>query len=402
MLFTYHAIDQDGHKRDGTIDALSQDVAVVALQRRNLIVSFIESAEKRSLLNMDIAFFSRVKTKDIVILSRQIAILFGAQISALRAFRLLAADVDNKKLSTILATIADDLQGGSPISTALARHPDVFSEFYVNMVRSGEESGKLAETLNYLADYIDRSHDIVSKIENALIYPAFVIGVFFIIMWLMLTLVIPKITVILVESGQEVPIYTKIIIALSDFLVNYGLFLFIAIVGGIIYLWRLSKTESMRLIFDNIKLSIPYIGNLYRKLYLERIADTLSTMLLSGISVVKALEITVSVVDNAGYKILLKEVGKDVVGGSSISSALAKHPEIPNIMVTMTKVGEETGELGSILPMLAKFYNREMRNAVDVLVSLIEPIMIVALGLGVGVLLAAVLVPIYNLAGGVG
>ena len=148
MLFKYHAIDQDGHERDGTIDALSQDSAVSSLQRRNLVVSVITSAEKRSLLDFNFSFLERVSSKDIVIFSRQIATLFEAQVSPLRIFRLLAAGVNNKKFGAILSEVGDDLQGGSPISKALARHPKVFSKFYVNMVRAGEESGKLSETFS--------------------------------------------------------------------------------------------------------------------------------------------------------------------------------------------------------------------------------------------------------------
>lgn len=398
MLFKYHAIDQDKHERDGTIEAPSKEVAVSALQRRSLIISSIESADKRSLLDINIPFFGRVTNKDVVILSRQIATLFEAQVSALRVFRLLAAEVDNKQLAIVLSEVGDDLQGGSPISKALERHPKVFTAFYVNMVRAGEESGKLSETFVYLADYLDRSYDIVSKAENALIYPMFVIAVFFSVMALMLTLVIPKISAILTDSGQEVPFYTKIVIGFSSFLVNYGIFLLIALVAGGFYLWQISKTEKGGLLLDSIKLSIPYVGDLYQKLFLSRIADNFSTMLLSGVSVIEAIEITSSVVGNSVYKVILAEVGMDVRGGSSISSALGRHPEIPGIMVAMTKVGEETGELGSILTTLAKFYNREVTNAVDTLVGLIEPIMIVMLGLGVGILLAAVLIPIYNLA----
>ena len=175
MLFKYHAIDQDGHERNGTIEAPSQEVAVSALQRRNLIISVIESAEKRSLLDMDLSFFGRVSNKDVVILSRQIATLFEAQVSALRVFRLLAAEVDNKQLATVLSSVGDDLQGGSPISKALARHPKVFTAFYVNMVRAGEESGKLSETFVYLADYLERELLVVAKVKNALIYPVFVV-----------------------------------------------------------------------------------------------------------------------------------------------------------------------------------------------------------------------------------
>jgi len=399
MLFKYHAIDQDGHERDGTIEAPSKDVAISALQRRNLVISVIESSEKQSLLERGVSFFGRIPNKDVVILSRQIATLFEAQVSALRVFRLLSVEVENTQLSAILSAVGDDLQGGSPISKALARHPKVFTAFYVNMVRAGEESGKLSETFAYLADYLDRSYDIVSKVENALIYPMFVIAVFFGVMALMLTLVIPKISAVLLDSGQAIPIYTRIVIGFSNFLVNYGIFLFIALIAFGFYLWQLGKTERGKLILDSLKLSVPYVGDLYKKLYLARIADNFSTMLLSGVSVVETITITGTVVGNAAYEVVLIEVGKDVKGGSSISGALGKHSEIPNIMVAMTKIGEETGELGKILTMLAKFYNREVTNAVDTLVGLIEPIMIVLLGLGVGTLLAAVLLPIYNLAG---
>lgn len=399
MLFTYRAIDQDGHEREGSIEAPSQEMAISSLQRRNLVISFIASLEKHSLFDVDLPFFNRISNKDVVILSRQIATLFEAQVSALRVFRLLAAEVENKPLAKILSAVGDDLQGGTPISKALSRYPKVFSVFYVNMVHSGEESGKLSETFVYLADYLDRSYDVISKAENALIYPAFVIGVFFCVMGLMLTLVIPKISAVLVDSGQPIPVYTAIVINFSNFLVHYGFLLLLALVVGVFYILQFGKTEHGKLVLDSLKVSVPYIGDLYTKLYLSRIADNFSTMLLSGISVVEAIDITSTVVGNAAYQAVLAEVAVDVKGGSSISDALGKHPEIPGIMVAMTRVGEETGELGKILTTLARFYDREVTNAVDTLVGLIEPIMIVALGLGVGTLLAAVLMPIYNLAG---
>ena len=399
MLFKYHAIDQDGHERDGTIEASSKEIAVSALQRRSFIISEIESAEKNPFFSLEISFFDRVSNKDVVILSRQIATLFEHR-CLFRVFRLIATEVENKKLAAVLSTVGDDIQGGSPISSALGRHPKVFTTFYVNMVRAGEESGKLSETFNYLADYLDRSYELVSKAENALIYPVFVIAVFFAVMALMLTLVIPKISAVLIDSGQEIPVYTKIVIGFSNFLVNYGIFVLIALLAGGVYVWQLGKTEKGRLILASVRLSIPYVGDSTRS-SIFRVSRTISTMLLSGVSVIEAFEITSSAVGNAAYARILHEVGIDVKGGMSISDALDRHAEIPGIMVAMTKVGEETGQLGKILTTLAKFYNREVTNAVDTLVGLIEPIMIVLLGLGVGVLLAAVLLPIYNLAGSI-
>lgn len=401
MLFKYRALDADGHEREGTVESLSMDAAVTTLQRRTLIVSSIEPLGEKNILSAEIGFFNHISNKEVVILSRQIATLFEAQVSALRIFRLLAAEVDNKYLGEVMTKVSDDLQGGSPISKALARHPKVFSNFYTNMVRSGEESGKLSETFGYLADYLDRTYEIQSKAQNALIYPAFVVLTFVVVMTLMLTMVIPRVSQILLDSGQEIPLYTKVVIGLSNLIVNYGVFVLIAILVAGYFLYRTSKTPHGRLALDSVKLGVPYLGDLYEKLYLSRIADNFATMLVSGVPVVEAVDITATVVGSATYEEILQQVSDDVKGGSSISDALAKHREIPGIMIAMIRVGEETGELGSILNTLAKFYRREVSQAVDTLVDLIEPLMIVFLGLGVGILLAAVLIPIYNLAGGI-
>jgi len=397
MLFKYTAIDKTGHETAGSIDALNEDVAISSLQSRGLVIASIISAEEKSLFKTDIAFFDRVSNKEIVILSRQISTLFEAQVSALRVFRLLGAESKNKLLKRALVDVVDDLQAGNAISTALGKHSKIFTPFYVNMVKAGEESGKLDQTFTYLADYLDRSYEVTSKAKNALIYPAFVVFTFITVMVLMLTLVIPRISQIFLDSGQELPIYTKMVVGLSDFFVNYGIFLVILIIVGSFFLWKYGKTEQGRLSMSRTKLSIPYIGSLYRKLYLSRISDNLGTMLSSGITMVRAIEIASSVVGDATYEKLLTESSDAIKAGAPVSESLGKYSEIPNIMIQMMKVGEETGELGKILDTLSKFYGREVKNAVDTLVTLIEPMMIVALALGVGVLLAAVLMPIYNI-----
>jgi len=394
MLFKYTSIDKDGNQKSGSIDAYSEDSAISSLQRRGLIISSIESAEKKSAF--DIALFERVTNREVVILSRQIATLFEAQVSALKVFRLMSEEMENPLMKRTLVEVADDLQGGTAISKSIEKHPKVFSKFYVNMVRAGEEAGKLDETFIFLADYLDRTYEVTSKARNALIYPAFVISTFIVVMILMLTLVIPRIGTILIEAGQEIPIYTQVVIGISNFFVNYGLILLVFLIIGGIFMWRYSTTGPGRLAFDDLKMAIPFVGSLYRKLYLSRISDNLSTMLTSGISMVESIEITATVVGNSIYEELLTEVAAKVRGGSSVSDAFGRSEEIPGIMLTMIKVGEETGELGSILKTLAKFYRREVTNAVDTLITLIEPIMIVTLGLGVGFLLASVLIPIYN------
>lgn len=401
MLFNYKALENSGKQTSGSIEAVSLDVAVGALQRRGLIISEIEPAEKESWL-AKIKFGSGVSHKDVVMLSRQMATLFEAQVSALKIFTLLSGEVENIILKKSLTQITDDLQAGSNMSKALAKHPAIFSDFYVNMVRSGEETGKLSDTFNHLADYLDRNYEVISKTKNALIYPAFVITVFIAVMGLMFTVIIPKISLIIVESGQTVPVYTRVVFSISDFFVSYGVILPVVLIVFGFFVVRYTRTPEGRSQLARFKLSIPYIGNLYKKLYLSIIADNMNTMVLSGIPMLKAIEVTAAVVGNEVYKEILDESLLAVKGGSSLSQSLSQYEEIPGILVQMIRVGEESGELGAILGTMAHFYQREVINAVDTLVSLIEPIMIVLLGLGVGVLLASVLIPIYDIANSAG
>jgi type IV pilus assembly protein PilC len=401
MIFKYKVIDDKGQEREGAIDAISQDVAIISLQGRGFVVSSITSADKTSFLSRIITILNPVKSKEIVILSRQIATLFDAQVSALRVFRLLAGESESPILRTSLSQVADDLQGGSSISKALARHPKIFSPFYTNMVRAGEESGKLDQIFGYLADYLERTHKVSSKARNALIYPAFIVFTFVVVMILMFTMVIPRVSSILLEAGQEIPIYTKIVMGVSSILVNYGVFLLILLVVGTFFLVRFARTVGGNRYFSNLQLTIPYIGGLYKKLYLARISENMNTMLSSGISMVNALEITSTVIDNNKYKEILKKSVESVKAGSSVSESLSGHSEVPNIMVQMIKVGEETGKIGEVLKTLAGFYAREVDTAVDTLVNLIEPVMIVFLGFSVGLILTSVLVPIYNISSAV-
>lgn len=402
MLFSYKAVDRDGVMRDGTVDATNIESAIQTIEARGYTAVSVDPLTNRtSLFDVEITWFERVSHKEVVILSRQIATLFEAQVSALRIFRLLASETSNPKLQKVLTQISDDLQGGSSISRALGQHPDIFTSFYVSMVKSGEESGTLESTFMYLADYLDRMYEVVSKARNALIYPAFVITIFIGVMVLMLTMVIPNISKILLESGQEIPIYTKIVIGLSTALTDYlGVIAMVLVLIGIVF-WQFKKTESGKRTIDEFKLSIPFIGDLYEKLFLTRICDNLSTMLTSGISIVQALEVTSEVVDNRVYKEIIEDVLIQVKGGRSFADSIGEYSEIPSILSQMSKVGEETGKLGDILKTLSSFYRREVHNAVDTLIGLIEPTMIVLLGLGVGVLLASVLMPIYNITGSI-
>jgi type IV pilus assembly protein PilC len=401
MLFTYKAIDTTNVQREGTVQAPTIDAAITAVQKRGYTLLSIDEVRANQglagLMQVKFSFFKSISNKDIVIFSRQIATLFQAQVSPLRIFGLLSAEVENEQLRIVLGKIVEDLQGGNSISRSLAAHPDVFSPFYVNLVRAGEESGSLEKSFNYLADYLDRQYEVAAKARNALVYPAFVVTIFFAVMGLMLTLVIPSIAKILTDAGQELPIYTRIVIGLSNFMVDYiGVILVLLSFGGVGF-WRFSKTSVGKRAIDEFIISVPYLGDLQRKLVLTRICDNMSTMLSSGISIVQAIEVTSDVVDNLVYKEILQSALLEVKGGRSFADSISEYSEIPGVLVQMCKVGEETGSLANILTTLSNFYRREVNNAVDSLIGLIEPAMIVMLGLGVGVLLASVLMPIYNL-----
>jgi type II secretory pathway component PulF len=398
MLFTYKAVTKAGGEISGEIDAPGQDAAINALQRSGLVVISVRSTESKGIFNMSFDIFNRVKPKDIAIISRQIATLLGAHVPALKTFRFVASESENPIIAKTFTAISDDVQNGIPISEALGKHPDMFSDFYVNMVRGGEESGGLSETFIALADQLERSTELMGKARGALIYPAFVVLVFFVVMGLLLTLVVPKLADIITQSGQAVPIYTSAIIGLSSLLVHYGFFVLMAIVAAAFLFWRYTRNSDF---VQKAKLWTPVIGTLYRMLYLMRIADNMNVMLINGISMVRSLEITAKVVDDKTYQAILQKALADVKGGAPLSVALGGKKEIPQMMVQMIKVGEETGELGVILQKVAVLYQHEVSESIASIISLIEPAMIVALGLGVGIVFASVLIPVYQIAGNV-
>jgi len=398
MLFKYKATTPEGKIKEGQLEAPTSEIAVNALQKRNLIVVSLESAIKESFFEKDIFSFERVKRRDVVVLSRKISTLFEAKVPVLSALKLLSSEIEKKILRRTLSEITGDIEGGAKISQAMSRHPKVFSKFYINMVRAGEESGKLDEVFSYLADYLERSHELTSKALRALIYPAFVILAFVGVMVLMLTVVVPKLGEIVKESGQEIPFYTQVVFATSDFMRSYGIFILLFFLGGVFLLWRYWRTKVGAQNIAKFQLSVPLFGSLYQKIYLSQISDTLETLIAGGVSMLRSLEITLDVVDNQVYKSILEEASEAIRGGSGIADSLAGHKEITPLFSQMVKIGEQTGKLGFILKTLARYYRKEVEETVAVLISLIEPAMIIVLGAGVGLLMASILVPIYNMA----
>ncbi|MBP6948612.1 MAG: type II secretion system F family protein [Candidatus Pacebacteria bacterium] len=405
MLYHYTSLAQDGKTIEGDIEGMSLDNAISLLQKKGITV--VSIVEKNNEENDDIfgnikLFKKKITTKDIVVFSRQVATLFQAGVSALKAFRLLAQENENETLQEQLIGVSDDIEGGVSLSEALSRRPELFSNFYVNMVKAGEESGKLNEVFLFLADYLDREYEMSQKIKKALTYPAFVIGTFFVIMIGMLTFVIPKMTALFAESEAKLPTVTVVVVFISNLFVKYWAVSFptIAVLAFIFYKW--SKTEDGATTLDDFSTKVPVLKTLQQRIFLQRFADNMNTMLSNGVPIVKALDITASIIENRVYKQVAQRVSQKVQVGKSLSKSLYEEPLVPNILVQMVHIGEETGELGYILKNLAEFYRRELETTIDTMIGLIEPAMIVSLGLGVGVLVSAVLLPMYSMSSQIG
>lgn len=405
MLYHYSALNKEGKTIEGDVEGTSLDNAILLLQKKAITIVDIKEKDdgKEDSLFGDIKFFKKkITTKDVVVFSRQVATLFQAGVSALKAFRLLAQENENETLQEQLMGVADDIEGGVSLSEALSKRPDLFSNFYVNMVKAGEESGKLNEVFLFLADYLDREYEMSQKIKKALTYPTFVIGTFFAIMIGMLTFVIPKMTALFAESGAKLPTVTVIVIFVSNLFVKYWAVSFPTIAVLIFIFIKWSKTEEGAYTLDDFSTKVPVLKTLQQRIFLQRFADNMNTMLSNGVPIVRALDITASIIQNRIYKEIAYRISGKVQVGKSLSKALNEEPLVPNILVQMVHIGEETGELGYILKNLADFYRRELETTIDNMISLIEPAMIVSLGLGVGVLVSAVLLPMYSMSSQIG
>ncbi|MBI2446402.1 MAG: type II secretion system F family protein [Parcubacteria group bacterium] len=402
--FQYTARNKEGKSESDIAEASSLEAAISMLQNQQLVIIEIKPFIEAEYLNLNIftkqiaAFFNRIKSEDIVLFSKQLAILIQAKVPLVQSLRVLTKQTENPNFSNIINAVADDVDAGMIFSRALSKYPAVFSNFFIQMTRSGEISGRLEETLTYLSDYINKQYLLNSKAKGAMIYPAFIVGAFIIVGVLMLIFVVPNLTSILVESGQQLPFVTRLLIGTANFTKNWGWIVFI-ILGAMIYFIRASikKSPEWRYTYDGLKLRFPIFGELLKKIYLARFSETLSTLSSAGIAISQSLEITADVVGNSVYKRIILEADEAVRKGSNISVVFARYQQILPMVTQMISIGEQTGKLDSILKQISAFFTEEVNRAFDNIVNLIEPILIVVLGAGVGILVAAILLPIYNL-----
>ncbi len=396
-IFKYQAKDSNGKSKSGTIVGLSESEVSVKLNKKDLAIVSLADITNTP-LNKISRLIAPIKTKDLVIFSRQFSVMISANVPVVESLVILIDQTNNISLKNMISDIAFEVEGGAFLSDSLAKRPKVFSEFFVNIVRSGETSGKLDEVLSYLADEMEKSYDMSSKIKGAMIYPVFIITALFGVGIVLMVYVIPNLTAILTETGAQLPLSTRIVIGASDFLRNYSVliiaFLIAAVIGVRFYL----KTYNGRRNIDILKLKMPIFGKLFQYIYLMRFSRSLSTLLKGGVTITRSLEIVAEVVGNLIYKELILQTLESINDGNPFSTVFEASNYVPKMVPQMISVGEKTGKIDSVLDRITAFYTRESGNMLDNLSKLMEPLIMVLMGAGVGVMVAAVLLPMYNLA----
>lgn len=400
MEFFYSARTRDGDMIDGDIEAPSERAAVDILHSKGYTVLSLVSAQKDVFSSDLLQFLSKPKTKDIVIFTRQLATLVDADMPLAEGLRTLSKQVEKRIFQKIIGDIADAVEGGSSLSGALAEYPKLFSTFYIKLIKSGELSGKLHDSLSYLADYLERSQAINSKIRGALAYPAFVLFAMVIVGFIVVTFMLPKMLMIFEEAGlQELPLSTKALIWVSRFFNANAWYILIVIVASIgSLLWYFSTTKG-KFALDEFKLKIPIFSRILKSLYFARMGESLATLIKSGIPILDAIKITADLVGNHVYQIALLDAEEHVRGGGNMSDIFAQYPQISPLMTSMIAIGERTGKLEGMLNHVSHFYRTESENNIQNISQLIEPILILVLGAGVALMIISVLMPMYSMVG---
>ena len=384
---------------DGMVEAPNIEAASEILGDRGLSIIDIEAVPgDGKKLSFNLAIFQKVKPKEIVVFSRQLSVMISATLPIVQALKILIKQTEDVYFKSVISEIADEVDGGQKFSIALGKHRKVFSNFYVSMIKSGETSGKLDEVLQYLADQLEKDYDLRSKIKGAMIYPVFIISGLIVVGIVMMIFVIPKLTEMLTASGQELPIATRILIGTSSFMREYWWLIIIIVVALIVGFRFILKTKGGRKFFDVLLIKLPVFGKLFQRIYLVRFTRSLATLVVGGVPLTTGLKIVNEVVGNVAYQEIIEETITTVEDGESVAKVMLESDLVPNLVSQMMSVGEKTGRLDEVLSKVAEFYSREIENIVSNLTSLIEPFIMILIGVAVGGMVAAIILPMYNLA----
>jgi len=396
MKFNYQARTKEGEIKSGVVEASNREAAFTVLKSYGFFVTVLEEIEI-PFYAQKVKFLERVTRKDVVVFSRQLSIMIKSKVPIVETLRTIAKQMRKLSFKEKILKVAEEVEGGSPLSKSFALFPKLFSVFYVNMVKSGEVSGKLSDVFSYLADYLEREENFRSKIKAAMVYPIFVVIVFVGVVAIIMVYVIPQLAEVLQSTGQELPFITVVVISFSDFLKNNLLVVFLVLAGLIVGLIYFRRSKYGQDFFDRFFLRVPLMSGFLKKLYLSRFALNLSTLISGGLPIAQSLHITGEVVGNIVYKEIIEETKEGVKRGDTMSLILEKYPNfISPLFFQMIIAGERTGSIDESLLNVVEFYQQDVDRSLDAFVRLLEPIFIVLLGGVVAGLMGAVLMPLYS------
>lgn len=399
--YTYTARDRSGKILTATMEAATQREVAAALRDKGLFVSEIKEPKKG--LQADIklpAFLDRVGLRDVTIFSRQFATVINAGLPVVQSLNILSKQADKNKMKAALNKVREDVETGLPLSDSLSRHGSIFNRLYIYLVRAGEVSGNLDGILERVADYFEKQVALRGKIKSAMTYPVVVLVIAIAVTYFLLTGIVPQFAGILDQLGGELPMLTRILVGLSDFLQNYWWLNLIVIVALVVGTGMYYRTNNGRHVIDRLLLRLPVLGVLQQKSAIASFSSTFGLLLRSGVNIVESIEITKGTAGNVIVEDILDEGKMAVQRGEQISVTLAKYPLVfPPLVSSMVAIGEETGAVDAMLDKIASFYEREVDEAVSGLTAALEPMLIVFLGGIVGFIVAGMFLPMFAIIG---
>ena len=393
-MFEYTARSQTGQIQKGQMDVASKDDVTAYLRKNRLIMVSVREQPKQIKFSMG---GSRIKTRDIVIFTRQFATMINAGLPLVQSLNILAAQTENKALAEVTRAVVYDVESGNTLADAFSKHPKAFAALYVNMVAAGEAGGILDTILLRLATFLEKNDALVRKVKGAMVYPGVIICVAMVAISILLIFVIPTFQSMFASVNLELPLPTRIVIGLSNFLVHFWWAIILAIGGTVFGIKSYYATPAGRLQIDSALLKAPVLGDVIRKSAVSRFTRTLGTLVSSGVSILEGLEITAKTAGNQVVHDAVMESRQSIAGGETIAAPLEKSKVFPPMVISMIAVGEQTGGLDEMLSKIADFYDEEVDVAVSALMSLMEPAMIVILGVIVGGMVIAMYLPIFDM-----
>jgi len=399
MKFKYQARNQNGELQVGSVEASSPEAVTSILAGHNLFVLSIESQEKEGFTYGFLQAINRVKPKDLMVFTRQLATLVESQIPLSNALQSLYEQTKNVLLKEAIFQIREDIESGLSLSQALERQNSIFSDFYISMIRSAEVTGKLEDAMLFLAGYIEKEAEWRSKISSALIYPAILLGLFFIVGMLMAIIVFPKILPVFQDMNVQLPLVSKIVLYGGSYIAQWWWVALIVVAGVAFMVFDYLKSAEGKAVRDQVILHLPVFGDLFQKVYIARFSRSFSVLIKGGLPITQAIEIAANTIGNVVYKEALDAITQGVREGGSFSGLLLNYPAFfPPMVSQMAAIGETTGKLEYMMVKISAFYDSEVSVLMSNLSSLIEPMLVLFIGILVGLLFSAILLPIYNLA----